>query len=105
MITIGVVATMEVMLEPTRNPLFSASKSSSDVKAIVNKRVKDIKDKVSDLLKQRVVSLNSVGATEQLTVIVYLTNTNPADAPDLPDTLVFTVKKSAPTQVDIREVR
>jgi len=98
----GVVVMLEVMLEKNRNPLFSAPLTTAQVKASVSQRRKDVTEKLTAMLKDRVTKLASVGETESLTVIVYLSNTNPADVPDLPSQLVFSVKKDTPTQVSVK---
>jgi hypothetical protein len=54
-------------------------------------------------LKQRVLKTDSVGATESLTVVVHMLNVTRADVPDLPTQFVFSVRKDAPTQVNIKE--
>jgi hypothetical protein len=99
----GVVVMLEAMLEATRNPLFSAAPTRDQVRASVDRRMKDIKEKVSELLKERVSRMSSIGPTESLTVIVYISNTNPAEVPDLPSQIIFSVKKDAPAQVKIQD--
>jgi len=100
----GVVVMLEVMLEKNRNPLFSAPLTTAQVKASVNQRRKDVTEKLTAMMKDRVTQMASIGGTEALTVIVYLSNSNPADVPDLPSQLVFSVKKDAPTQVNVKTV-
>ena len=98
----GLIVVLEAMLEPTRNPLFSSAKSPAEVRTAVNQRLKSIQDKLSEFLKQRVTKTESVGTVESLTVIVHISNTNPAEVPDLLKQLVLTVKKDSPGQVAIR---
>src|SRR5262245_25468956 len=98
----GVVVVLEVALEPPPNP-FSSTKTGDQLRALVTRRQKEIKDKVSELLKQRVLKTDSVGATESLTVVVHMLNVTRADVPDLPSQLVFSVRKDAPTQVNVKE--
>ncbi len=101
----GVVVTVEVALEPPRNP-FTGIRSPAEVRTAVNKHRKDIVEKLTALLKQRAPALESVGAAEAATVIVYILNTNPADVPDLPAQLVFTAKKDpAVGSVSLREYK
>jgi hypothetical protein len=88
----GVVVTMEVALEPPRNP-FTAMKTSGDVKTIVTQKRKALTDKLTNLLKEKVPALESIGPSESATIIVYLLNANRADSPDLPAQLVLTLKK------------
>ena len=98
----GVVVAMEVALEQPPN-IFSKVKSGPELRSSIAQRRKDIKDKLGELLKQRIVKTDSIGAAESLSVIVHLMNTTPNDVPDLPRQLVITVKKDAPGQVNIRE--
>ena len=88
----GVVVTMEVALEPPRNP-FTAMKTSDDVRTNVAQKRKTMTDKLMNLLKEKVPALESIGANESATIIVYLLNANPGDLPDLPAQLVLTLKK------------
>ena len=88
----GIVVTMEVALEPPRNP-FTAMKTSNDVRETVNQKHKAMVEKLTSLLKQKTPTLESIGPTESATVIVYMLNANPGDLPDLPAQLVLTVKK------------
>ena len=88
----GVVVTMEVALEPPRNP-FTAMKTSDDVRTTVSQKRKATVEKLTNLLKEKVPTLESIGPTESATIIVYLLNANPGDLPDLPAQLVLTIKK------------
>jgi hypothetical protein len=88
----GVVVTMEVALEPPRNP-FTAMKTSDDVRTTVAQKRKAMTDKLMNLLKEKVPALESLSANESGTIIVYLLNANPGDLPDLPAQLVLTLKK------------
>src|SRR5262249_48955635 len=97
----GPVFMIEASLEPTRNP-FTAAKTAEEVRKTVMERRKAIETKLEALLKQRVATLQSVGPADSLTVVLYLFNSNPVDVPDLPSQIVFTVKKQAPAQVNIR---
>jgi hypothetical protein len=96
----GAVFVVEASLEPTRSP-FSSPKTPAEVRSIVTDRRKAIESKLESLLKQRVGTLQSIGATESVTVVLYLLNANPADVPDLPSQILFTVKKQDLTQVSI----
>ena len=102
----GVVVTLELALEPPRNP-FTALKSPGDVRTNVGQRRKNTEEKLSDLLKQRTPLLESIVPAESATIIVYLLNTNPADLPDLPSQIVLSVKKqdAASGLVSIREYK
>src|ERR1019366_9233795 len=93
----GVVVVLEVMLEPPSNP-FGPSKTDQ-VKTIVGQRRQQLEGKISDLLKQQVTKMESVGPTESMAVIVHILNVTRADVPDLPKQLVLSVKKDAPDQI------
>ncbi len=71
----------------------------------MDQRRKDIEDKISDLLKLRIIKTDSIGASDSMAVIVYLLNTTPADVPDLPTQIILNVKKDSPAQVNIREFK
>ena len=75
-----------------RNP-FTAMKTSGDVKTIVTQKRKALTDKLTNLLKEKVPALESIGPSESATIIVYLLNANRGDSPDLPAQLVLTLKK------------
>jgi hypothetical protein len=88
----GIVVTMEVALEPPRNP-FTAMKTSDDVRVTVAQKRKATLEKLTSLLKEKVPTLESIAPTESATIIVYLLNANPGDLPDMPAQVVLTVKK------------
>jgi len=100
----GIVVVLEVTLEQPSHP-FGSSKSPAEVQATVSQRQKAIKEKISELLKQRVGKTESVGATESIAVIVHFLNVTRADVPDLPIQLVFRVRKDTPTEVKITEFK
>jgi hypothetical protein len=88
----GLIVTLEVSLEPTRNP-FSSVKTPAEVRTIVTQRRAEIREKLRTLIKQRVPSMESIGPAESVAVIVHMLNTNPADMPDIPLQLVLSMKK------------
>jgi len=98
----GVVVTVEVALEPPPNP-FSNPKSPEELRRVVNQRSGLIRSKFQDLVKQRIVTLQSVGPTESLAVVLHLFNPHPAALPAMPGQIVFTAKKQDPSNVAIRE--
>lgn len=102
----GIVVTMELALEPPRNP-FTAMKSSGDVRTIVGQRRKDTVEKLTNLLKEKTPALVSIAPAESATVIVYLLNTNPGDLPDLPAQFVLSVKKqdASSGRINLREYK
>ena len=79
-------------MEPPRNP-FTAMKTSDDVRTTVTQKRKALTDKLTNVLKEKVPALESLGPNESATIIVYLLNANPGDLPDLPAQLVLTLKK------------
>ncbi len=98
----GVVVSLEVMLEQPQN-LFSTPKSAEQVKASVNQRRKDLREKLTELLKLQVAKSTSITETESLAIIVYLLPTTRADVGEQPTQMVLTVKKGDPTQVKFQE--
>ena len=81
-------------------------KTSDDVRTTVKEKRKATVDKLTNLLKGKVPTLESIGPTESATIIVYLLNANPGDLPDLPSQLVFSIKKqdaAAGHDVNLRE--
>lgn len=103
----GVVVTMELALEPPRNPFSGLGRTSSEVRASVTQRRKDTEERLTNLLKQKTPTMESILPTESATIIVYLLNTNPADLPDLPSQLILSVKKqeAAAGGVSVREYK
>src|SRR5262245_19558489 len=88
----GGVFILEVALERASNPFFSPG-TPAEVKRTMARRQKELKERVSDLLKQKLGDLKSVKDSGSIAVVVYLLNTNPAYVPDLPSQTVFTAKK------------
>src|SRR5215831_8563748 len=89
----GVIVVVEVALEAPPNP-FDGFKTSEAAKKNINTRYKDLTTKLSDLVKEQVAKTDSVAATESLSVVVHILNSNPAAMPNLPSQLVITMKKS-----------
>jgi hypothetical protein len=102
----GIVVTLELALEPPRNP-FMGIKSASEVRTAVGQRRRNTQEGLSKLLKQKAPAMESIAPAESGTIIVYLLNTNPADLPDLPSQIVFSVRKedALSGSVSIREYR
>lgn len=102
----GIVVSVEVALEPPRNP-FNVLTTSDNVRATVSQRQKTMMDKLTTLLKQKVPVLELVGPAESVAIIVNLLNTNPADLPDMPSQIVLSVKKqdAAAALISIREYK
>ena len=102
----GIVVSVEVALETTRNP-FSGIRTPAEIRTTVDARRKQVTEKLTDFLKQRVRGLESIGPAESVAIIANLLNTNPADLPDLPSQIVFSVKKedAASGRINIREYK
>jgi hypothetical protein len=98
----GAVFTLEASLEPTRSP-FSSEKTPAEVRNIVAERRTTLEAKLEKVLKDRVGTLQSIAATDSVTIVLFLFNSNPVDVPDLPSQIQFTVKKADPAQVTIRK--
>jgi hypothetical protein len=98
----GFVVTLEVALVTPPN-LFSTPVSPADLKASVAKRRKDLADKLQAFLKERVAKMDFIEPAESLAIVVYITNYTPADVPNIPIQMLFTVKKELPEQVFSRE--
>jgi hypothetical protein len=99
----GIVITLEASLEPTRSP-FSSPKTPREIRDTVEERRRIIETRIEALLKQRVPALQSLAATDSLSVVLHLFNSNPADVPDLPSQVVFTAKKQDPSKVVRRQL-
>ncbi|HEY2379843.1 MAG TPA: hypothetical protein VGK48_01555 [Terriglobia bacterium] len=97
----GAVITLEAALGPTRSP-FSSPATPEQVRKTFNERRTQITQKIEALLKKS-GAMQSIGPNESVTVVLYLLNSNPADVPDLPSQILFTLKKQDPTQVIVRE--
>jgi hypothetical protein len=97
----GAVLTLEASLGPTRTPFSTVT--PQEVRKTVKERHEAITKKLEAVLKKNAGVIQSIAPNESVTVVLYLLNSNPADVPDLPSQILFTVKKQDPTQVVIRE--
>ena len=98
----GAVFVLQTMLEPPRNP-FTGNKSPAEVRASIAQRKTEIQNRLTSLLRDRVGAMESLSPAESVSIILYLINSNPADTPDLPSQIVFTVKKQDATSIKVRE--
>ena len=98
----GIVVTLEVAFETPQN-IFSSPKSSAEVRSLVAQRRKDVQEKVTALVKQRVATTDSMGPMDSLAIVIHVLNTNPADIPNLPVQILMIAKKESPQQVAYRE--
>lgn len=100
----GVVVTAEVAFDtPQVSTPFGPMGGSSEGKAIVAQRHKDLQAKISAFVGDRVTKTESVGADDSLTVVIHVLNTNPAAYPTLPTQMQFSSKKQAPLPATFRE--
>jgi len=98
----GAVVTIETTLEAPRNP-FSSPKSEAENRAAMTQRLSNLEKALEKLLQERTGKLDSLASTDSVTLVVYLFNANPGDAPDFPSQLVFTAKKEDPTHVKVQK--
>ncbi len=99
----GLVVTVEVALEPPRNP-FSGVKQPEEIRRSSGDRREALKEKAVELLQNRVAGLSSVGLDERVAIVIHLLNTNPADLPDLPTQIVVSVGKQAAADLEARRI-
>jgi len=95
----GVVISLEVALEPPRNPFSSATSSSSQVA----ERQRQVRDKVKQFLAQKASTVQTADGDQFVTVVVHLFNSNPVDNPNLPRQMILMVKKQEPSNITVRE--
>ena len=88
----GIVVTVEIALERPRNP-FSGNSATDQVRRLTEMRRSELKEMAVQLIGQHVSSFEGLSADEQLTIVIYMLNTNPADLPDLPTQLVVSARK------------
>ena len=95
----GPVFFVEVALERAANPFFSPG-SPTEVKRNMERRHKEIKEKIADLLKTKFSDLKAASDSGTVSVVMNVFNSNPAYAPDIPTQIVFTAKKHD-TAIDV----
>ena len=98
----GIVVTLEVAFEGPQNP-FSGFKSSAELRTLVTQRRKDIQEKMTAFVKQRVSTMDSIAPTESLTVVLHVLNTNPGDVKNLPMQILVSAKKDSSQPAVFRE--
>jgi hypothetical protein len=99
----GIVVMIEVALEPPRNP-FSSARPAADARTQVYEKQRLVREKIKQFVAQKGASFQSVGPTQSLVVVVHIFNSNPVDVPNLPSQMIFTIKKSEPARVLMREL-
>jgi hypothetical protein len=96
----GIVVTVETALEPPRG-IFGASRTVAELQKAMNQHLSDLEQGLQDLLKERSSKLQSVGDSESVSIVVYISNFN-TDVPNVPSQVVFTTKKEDPGHVTTR---
>ena len=97
----GIVVSLEIAFEAPQNP-FSSPKTPAEVKAVVAQHRKDVEEKMTAFVKQRVATMDSLAPGDSLAIAMHVLNTNPADVPNLPVQILMTARKQSPDHVDIR---
>ncbi len=97
----GIVVNMEVALDAPATP-FSGQKSPEEVRTTAAQRRKEVEDKLTNILKEKTASLQSIAPNESVAIIVNILNTNPAYVPDMPAQIIFTVKKQDAARVKVQ---
>ena len=100
----GIVVSLEVAFDPPVNP-FSPQKTPEEIRTTAAQRLKDVQEKLTNVLKQKVAQLESVGPAESVSVVLNILNTNPAYLPDMPSQIIFSVKKQDTARVSLRQYK
>jgi hypothetical protein len=100
----GVVVTIEVALDSPLTP-FSGQKTPEEVRATAKQRRKEVEEKLTNILKEKTASLQSIAPAESVAIIVNILNTNPAYIPEMPAQIIFSVKKQDAAHVNVREYK
>src|SRR5439155_12351381 len=88
----GIVVSLEMAFGPFVNP-FSPQKTPEEIRTTATQRLKEVQDKLTSILKQKVMLLESIAPSESVSVILNILNTNPAYSPEMPSQVIFSVKK------------
>ena len=97
----GIVVSLEMAFDTPVNP-FSPQKTPEEIRTTTTQRLREVQDKLTNVLKQKVMLLESVTPSESVSVILNILNTNPAYLPDMPSQIIFSVKKQDAARVSIR---
>ena len=98
----GIVITLEVAFEPPPG-IFSTPKKPAEVRVLVAQRRKDMQEKLTAFIKQRVATTDSIGAPDSLAIVLHILNGTPTAVPNLPFQIVMAAKKESPQQVSFKE--
>ena len=100
----GIVVSLEVAFGPFVNP-FSPQKTPEEIRTTATQRLKEVQDKLTSILKQKVMLLESIAPSESVSVILNILNTNPAYLPEMPSQVIFSVKKQDAARVSIKSYK
>jgi hypothetical protein len=98
----GIIVSLELVFERPQG-IFDTPKAPAEIRSLIAQRRKDIQDKVTAFVKNRVATMDSLGATDSLTIVLHIMNTNPTDVPNLPVQIQITARKDSPQQAAFRE--
>jgi hypothetical protein len=98
----GIVISLELAFDAPQG-IFGTPKKPAELRALVAQRRRDLRDKVTAFVTQRVATTDSIGPADSLAIVIYILNTAPADIPNLPLQIVMSAKKESPQQVAFRE--
>jgi hypothetical protein len=98
----GIVVSLEIAFV-TPQGIFDTPRKPAEIRTLVTQRRKDLQEKVTAFVKQRVATTDSIGASDSLAIVIHVLNTNPADVPNLPVQIVLSAKKDSPQQVAVKE--
>src|SRR5438093_4648454 len=73
----GIVVSLEVAFDPPVNP-FSPQKSPEEIRTTAAQRLKEVQDKLTTVLKQKVMLLESIAPSESVSVILNIMTLNTA---------------------------
>jgi hypothetical protein len=98
----GIFVSLEVVLEPPRMP-FTSPAAPRPAASPASERQRLVKEKVTQVLTQKVAAIQSLRPDQSVVIAVHLFNSNPVENPRLPGQMIFMVKKQEPTRVVMRE--
>src|SRR6266566_7612818 len=100
----GIVVSLEVAFAPPVNP-FSPQKTPEEIRTTAAQQLKEVQEKLTNVLKQKAAQLESVAPAESVSVVLNILNTNPAYLPDMPSQIIFSVKKQDTARVSLRQYK
>ena len=98
----GIVVSLEIAFVPPQG-IFDTPRKPAEIRTLVTQRRKDLQEKVTAFVKQRLATTDSIGAGDSLAIVIHVLNTNPADVPNLPVQIMMSAKKDSPQQVVFKE--